>query len=328
MTKTLAVTVFAALSLALTACSGSRHEATEKYYLVTVNTKIPYWQVAGQAFIRGAKTLGLQAEVVGPETYDPQAEVQEFKSAAAKKPSGILVSAADPNLMKEAIDSAIAQGIVVITIDSDSPASKRLTFIGTNNYQAGLMGGRLLAERLNGKGSVVVFTIPGQANLDERLQGYKNVLSAHPQIKITQIVDTKGDRRVAFDTTTEIVGKSSVPDAFVSLNSTSGQEIADVLDRHKVEGKIVIAMDTDADTLNWIKKGGIAATIAQKPFTMANFGILVADALHHFNLPALDGKFAQDTLSPVPLFIDTGATLVDKSNVDQFMKEQTSAGTN
>src|SRR5947209_12546612 len=158
----------AVLMLGLGACSSSRHDTGEKYYLVSVNIKNSYWQAAFAGLDKGARGLGVQAEMVGPDTYDVQAEAQEFRSAVAKKPAGILVSVADPNVMKDPIDAAIAQGILVVTIDSDAPASKRLSFIGTNNYQAGQMGGRVLAERLHGKGNVVVYTMPGQLNLDER----------------------------------------------------------------------------------------------------------------------------------------------------------------
>ena len=76
-------------------------------------------------------------------------------------PAGILVSAADPELMRDAIDSAAAAGIPVITIDSDSPKSKRLTFIGTNNYQAGQMSGNFSAKELNGKGNVIALQHSG-----------------------------------------------------------------------------------------------------------------------------------------------------------------------
>jgi len=316
------------LVLGLAACSSSRHEATEKYYMVAVTTKLAYWQAAAAGMIRAAKGLGVAAEVVGPDNYDPKAEADAFRDAVSKKPSGILVSAADPNVMKDPIDAAIAQGIPVITIDADVPSSKRLTFIGTNNYQAGLMGGRVLAERLQGKGDVVVFTMPGQLNLDERLQGYKNVLADHPQIKITREVDVQGSPTIAFDTTQEILKGKSTPDAFVCLTSTSCQEVADVLDREKVEGKVLVGMDTDDDTLNWIQKGKIAATIAQKPYTMAHFAVLALDMLHHYKLPTLDANWTQDTRSPLPIFIDTGATLIDKSNVDAFRKAQTPAQAN
>jgi ribose transport system substrate-binding protein len=92
---------------------------------------------------------------------------------AKLKPSGIPVSAADPTLMAPDIDAAVDAGIPVITVDSDSPLSKRLTFVGTNNYEAGLMGGRLVSKLLQGKGSVVMLTMPGQTNLEERLPGYQ-----------------------------------------------------------------------------------------------------------------------------------------------------------
>ena len=50
-----------------------------------------------------------------------KAEADAFRDAVAKKPSGILVSAADPTVMKDPIDAAIAQGIPVITIDARCP---------------------------------------------------------------------------------------------------------------------------------------------------------------------------------------------------------------
>jgi ribose transport system substrate-binding protein len=325
MAKALAAFASATLILGLAGCSGSRHEATEKYYLVVSNTKLAYWQAAGAGLAQAAHKLGVGYEMVGPDTYDPQAEIQAFRDAAAASPSGILVSAADPAGMKDPIDAAIAKGIPVITVDSDAPSSKRLTFIGTNNYQAGLMGGRVLAERLSRKGDVVVYTMPGQINLDERLQGYKNILADHPQIKIIRVVDVKGNPSVAFDTTEELLKGKSTPDGFICLVSTACQEVADVLDRHKVDGKILVGMDSDADTLTWIQKGKIAASIAQKPSTMAQFGVLLLDSLHHYKLPTLDWNWADDTRSPLPVFIDTGATLIEKSNIDAFMKAQTPA---
>src|SRR5438094_8687106 len=90
----------------------------------------------------------------GPDTYDPAAERDALAAAVAKKPDGILISVADPNVIKDGIDNAIAAGIPVITMDSDAPASKRLFFIGTNNYQAGVAGGTRLAQELKGKGTV------------------------------------------------------------------------------------------------------------------------------------------------------------------------------
>jgi ribose transport system substrate-binding protein len=316
-----AVPVGAMLFL-LAGCGGSQHNPQEKYYLLSANTKIPYWETAANGLMRAARQMQVQAELVGPDTYDAQAQQQELRRLIGlqQKPAGILISPADANLMKADIDAAIVAGIPVITLDSDSPSSKRILFIGTNNYEAGVMGGRVLAKQLQGKGNVVVFTMPGQANLAERLNGYKFALAEHPGFKI-EVVDIKGDPRVAFDTTNEIVEKRrDKVDGFVCLEAQAGKEVGEVLDRAKVTGKTVVAMDTDEGTLNWIQKGVIAATIAQKPYTMAYYGVQMLDHLYHQKPPSLDVNWAQDPFSPLPAFVDTGATLVTKDNVGDFIK--------
>ena len=312
---------------ALAGCGGGRHETTEVYYLVTANTKIAYWQEAAAGLNAAAKQLGVRSDLVGPETYDPQAQKQAFDKLVATKPAGILVSPADPALMQGSIDAAVEQGIPVITVDSDSPGSKRLMFIGTNNYEAGQTGADVVAKQLNGKGNVVVYTILGQANLQERMDGYRRVFSVYPDIKIVETVDIKGDPVVAFESTKTILEKTKPqPDAFVCLEALACEEVAEVMDRNKVTGKTVVAMDTNQGTLEWIQKGLIAATIAQKPYTMAYFGLKVLDDLNHYKLPRLDAGLATDTRAPVPELVDTGVTLITKTNVDAFLKPAGAAG--
>jgi ribose transport system substrate-binding protein len=307
-----------AAAILMSSACGGRHEATETYFLVAANTKIAYWQEAASGLTTAARGLGVRADVAGPETYDPKAEKDEFLRVVASKPApaGILVSAADPELMRDAIDSAVAAGIPVLTMDADSPKSKRFLFIGTNNYEAGQIGGGILAKELKGKGDVVVYSIPGQENLEERLEGYKRALAREPGIKITRVIDIKGQSSVAFDTTRSIIQKGAgIPDAFVCLEALSAPEVADVLDRSNIRGKVIIAMDASQDTLAWIQKGMIRATIAQKPYTMAYYGLHVLDELHH-NRPATP---QQGSRSMLPMFIDTGTILVDQSNVASFL---------
>jgi ribose transport system substrate-binding protein len=324
MNRNLSILALVAV-LPFAGCSG-RHSPTEKYYLVTANSKLSYWQMAGQGLTRAASQLGVQSEMVGPENFDPAAEAQAFRDALAKKPSGILVSPVDPALLGPEIDKAVAQGVPVITMDSDAPASKRVSFIGTNNYDAGQIGARVAAKALGGKGTVVVFTIPGQHNLVERLKGYKDVFADYPGIHIAQVVDMKGDPSIAFDTTMQIVqGGKLKPDAWICLEASSCKEVADVLNRNSVKGNTIVAMDTDQDTLDGVRKGAIAATIAQKPFTMAFYGVKMLDDLHHYPPANLGRAWAEDTFSPVPVFVDTGTTLIDKGNVDAFVQAQASA---
>jgi len=125
---------------------------------------------------------------------------------------------------------------------------------------------------------------------------------------------------VPFDRTTDFIDKKTPVDAFICLEALACPEVAEVLSRKTVKGKVIVAMDTDPRTLEWIQKGMIAATIAQKPYTMAYFGVKVLDSIHHKKPPSLDVNWAQDTRSPMPAVVDTGATLIDSNNVASFTK--------
>ena len=311
--------LFLASLAPLTSC-GSAHDADEHYVFIAANVKVPYWAAAAAGFDKASEELKVKATFTGPDTYDPKAEREALDDAVQGKASGILIAVTDPSLLQESINKAIAAGIPVITIDSDAPASKRLFFIGTNNYQVGMAGGQRLAKELKGKGNVVVYTMPNQPNLQDRLRGYRDAL-ANTGIKITEEIDIQGDPRIAFDKTEAILGKQKDQvQGFVCLEAQAGKEVAEVLDRNHVKGKVVLAMDTDPSTLEWIQKNGIAATIAQKPYTMAFVGLQMLDTLHHHKPAVLDADWTKDSSAPIPSFVDTGSVLVDKSNVGAFAK--------
>jgi ribose transport system substrate-binding protein len=300
---------------------GGPHDSDEFFVLVSANLQLPYWKTAGAGFSNAAAQMKVRSDFTGPQNYDPKAERDALDEAVQKKATGILLAVTDPALLKDGIDKAVAAGVPVITIDSDAPSSKRLFFIGTNNYQAGFTGGLRLAQELRGKGNVVVFTMPDQSNLQDRLRGYKDALVRTPEIKITRVVDIQGDPRIAFDTATQIVGKErDKVDGFVCLEAQSGKEVAGVLNSYHVTGKVVIAMDTDQETLDWIQKGVIAATIAQKPYTMAFVGMQMLDDLYHHKPSSLSADWSKDSYAPIPSFVDTGSGLIDKSNVASFIE--------
>jgi ribose transport system substrate-binding protein len=313
-----------AAGLVLAGCASAQHAADEKYYLVATNIKLPYWQSALAGLNRASGDLKVTSELVGPDTYDPKGEQTELQKLVQRQPapSGILISASDPGLLGPDIEAAIRKGIPVVTMDSDAVSSQRLLFIGTDNYKAGTMGGQLTAKLLQGKGNVIILGMPEQPNLKQRLQGYRDVFAAHPQIKVTQVVDIKGDPRIAFDSTKEILDSKQKVDAIVCLEAIACPEVAEVVSRENRAGKIVIvAMDTDQRTLDGIQKGVIAATVGQKPFTMAYHGVMLLDQFHHQPLQPLIADRINDSASKVPAFVDTGVTLIDKTNIAGFLSQ-------
>ena len=325
LSKRISFMLLAAMLPLLGGCT--RHSKSEQYYLIATNTAVPYWKTAADGFAAAGAEYGVSVDTRGPAGLNPQAEVDEFKAMVARKPAGILVSVANAELMTPEINAAIAAGIPVITIDSDAPASKRLYFIGTNNLEAGRLGGMRVAAKLNGKGNVVFFTNPGQPNLDERLKGYKDVFDSYPGIKVVDVFDIKADPGTALDQAGVYLARTGAAkvDAFICLDSRSGWNVGQAFKRRDVTDRLLIAMDTDIDTLQLVGDGTIDSTISQKPYTMAFLGLKALDDIYHYPVKPLSEDYGLDPYSPFPAFIDTGVALIDKTNLDPILKKEQAA---
>jgi len=311
---TFAVAALAVVGLA--SCQSPYHEQDERYVFVASNVNLPYWQEAQAGLTDAAKQMGVKSELAGPEKFDPQEQLTAFQKVVDSKPAGILVSVTRPELLQEAINSAIAQGIPVITVDSDAPNSKRVMFVGTDNYRAGGESAKRMADILKGQGQVVVISIPGQLNLDERSRGVTDTLKKYPGIKIVQTIDDKGDPRVANDNVAALLKAKAKIDGIVCLEASGGSGAAEAL--HRLDVKIpIIGFDKDPETLDWIDRGGITATVTQKPYVMAYYALKFADDLHH-NAVHDFKDWRTAPAPPMPTFVDTGTAVVDKNNVKAF----------
>jgi len=311
--------VFAGLALGVlgfSSCQTPYHEDKERYVFVASNIHLPYWEEAQAGLLDAAKQMGVKAELVGPEKFDQQEQLKAFQQVLQSQPAGIMISVTKPELLQDAIDSAVAQGIPVITVDSDAPTSKRLMFVGTDNFRAGMESGKRMGEILKGQGQVVVITIPGQLNLDERARGMNDALKKYSGIKVAQTIDDKGDPRVANDSISDLLRAKAKIDGIICLEASGGSGAAEAL--HRVDAKIpIVGFDKDPETLDWIDRDTITATVTQKPYVMAYYAIKFADDLHHNAVH----EFKDWRTAPapaMPTWVDTGTVVVDKSNVKVF----------
>jgi len=224
-------------------------------------------------------------------------------------------------LFKDAIDAAVKSGIPVICMDSDSPESMRSLFVGTDNFQAGLESGKRIAQLLHGTGRVVLITIPGQLNVDERVRGIEDAFKNFPKMEIVKRLDDKGDPKSANEQISALLESKNAKDKFdgiVCVEASGGPGAAEVLHRLNLEGKFpIVAMDDSPDTLDWISRGVISATIAQKPYTMSFYGLKLLDDLHH-NAVHLFKDWRTSPVSPLPAKVDTGTTVIDKTNLEAY----------
>jgi ribose transport system substrate-binding protein len=305
--------------IGLASCQTPYHEQEERYVFVASNVNLPYWQEAQAGLTDAAKQLGVKSELTGPEKFDPQEQLRAFQKVVESKPAGIMISVTRPELFQDAINAAIAQGIPVITVDSDAPNSKRVMFVGTDNFRAGGESAKRMADILKGQGQVVVITIPGQLNVDERLRGVNETLKKYPGIKIVQAIDDKGDPRVANDNIAALLKAKAKIDGIISLEASGGSGAAEAL--HRLDVRIpIVGFDKDPETLDWIDRDGITATVTQKPYVMAYYALKFADDLHH-NAVHDFKDWRTAPAPPMPTFVDTGTAVVDKNNVKVFREE-------
>ena len=313
---------FLALPGALISCGPEPyHQQEERYVLVATSTALPYWQEAQAGLQDSGRVLGVKVEMTGPEGFAPDKELEAFQKAVAEKPSGILVSVARPDAFKSAIDAAVFSGIPVICLDADAPNSKRVLFIGTDNFRAGQESGRRMAQILKGQGRVVIVTLAGQLNVEDRVRGVNDALQKFPGIKVMATIDDKGDARAANDQVSKLLGGKDKPDGIICLEASGGSGSAEALHRLDLTGKVaIVAFDKDPETLDFIQGGAINETIAQKPYVMAYYGLKLLDDLHH-NAVHEYKDWRTAPAAPIPTFVDTGTAVVDKANLAQFKEE-------
>ncbi len=302
----------------MASCAKPYHAQNERYVFVATNIDLPYWQEAQAGFLDAAKALGVRAALVGPTGYAPNAELVKFRQIVEEQPAGICLSAARPEIFQAEIDKAIAQGIPVICVDADVPDSKRVLYIGTDNFKAGRESLKQMAAILGNHGSIAVISIPGQRNLDDRVSGVADALKNFPAITLTKILDDQGDTRRASDVVFELIQKKEKVDGIICLEATGGAGAAEALQKLNMEGKLpIVSFDDDPKTLELIESGAIAATIAQKPYVMSYYGLKFLDDLHH-NAVHQFKDWRSALAAPMPTSVDTGTVVVDKNNLKRY----------
>jgi ribose transport system substrate-binding protein len=310
----------AVLAVVGVACEKPYHQQDERYVLVAANINLPYWQEASAGLTDVGKNSGVKVELVGPTTFSPEEELAAFQQVVAQHPSGILVSVTDPKSFKDPIDKAILQGIPVICIDADAPDSSRVLFIGTDNFRAGQDSGKRMATLLGGQGRVVIITLRGQLNSEDRVRGVMEALKKYPGVQVVDTIDDKGDSRAAFDAVSALLQKKEKIDGFICLEASGGEGAADALHRMDMTEKIkIVAFDKDPQTLEGIERKWITATVVQKPYVMAYYGVRFLDDLHH-NVVHEFKDWATAPTAPLPTFVDTGTAVIDSSNLATFEK--------
>jgi ribose transport system substrate-binding protein len=321
----------AAVALLLAGCSRQEESpaagtapaanaANQTYYFIGVSISAPYWDDARIGLEERGKQLGVKTVFTGVPSSDVQKQAQMLDDIVAQKPDGIIMAPADASALKAGIDRAVEAGVAVVTVDTDSPESKRYCYAGTANYEAGLVVGKLLAEAIGGKGKVGISTLAGQWNLEERKRGVFDALKKFPDIQVVQTVDDRADPQIGIAQNRAMMSANPELVGIAGLNAVSGPAIAQAVIEAGKKGQIkVVCFDRDEGMLNFIEDGTILASVAQKTHLMAALGLQMLFDLRNNRIKHLpDWRAAGATGVPMPASIDTGIMIINKGNVAQF----------
>ncbi|HAV24017.1 MAG TPA: ABC transporter substrate-binding protein [Bacteroidetes bacterium] len=268
----------------------------------------PVFNVAKAGAEDAAKEFGdVEIYWTAPVTSDAAQQASIIESLIERKVDGIALSVNDPDALKSVIDKAVDAGIPVVTFDSDAPHSKRLSFYGTNSFEAGMTMADLLIERMGKKGKIAIQTgTPGALNLEERIQGVKEHLKAFPEISVATT-------QACYDDINKAVSQvEAVHQAHRDLNgwvmvggwatfTPPPGPFADV----KPGSVTVIAFDALQEQLDYVRQGYVQVLVAQK---LWGWGYHSVSMLH--------GIIKEK--KKYPDIIDSGVDIVTKDNVEEY----------
>ncbi|HYQ70176.1 sugar ABC transporter substrate-binding protein [Actinophytocola sp.] len=309
-----------AAALALAACTGPSAETGPEPGAAPqgVDTSAPldfavithgsggdaFWSVVKNGAEDAGRDLGVKVTYNGDGKPDAQAKL--IDNAVAQGKTGLVVSMANPDALKDSIEAAVRAGIPVITINSGADESKEfgaIAHVGQDETVAGKAAG----ERLKNEGKKNILCVIHEAansGLNDRCQGAKDGFGGkvtNLQVDINNPTDTESRMRGALQTDPTIDGvltlNSQVADLAVSAAASAGVKAA------------IATFDLNTDVVNSIKAGKILFAVDQQQYEQGYLPIVMLK-LYRDNGNTLGGG--------LPVF--TGPGFVDKSNADQVGK--------
>ena len=280
----------------------------------------PYWQLTANGARTAAKEFQCDLTVEMPD--EEESLEQQMNILARLTPAeldGIALSPLDADGQSQLINR-LQQQTNIVTFDSDAPLSARRGHVGTSNYGAGLLCGKLVREALPEGGTVLVLlanltkenmvdrksglvaalTKPKDAPDDETTDEEKSTgedetneeqeatdveenADAEQEVDVT-IVDfmiDNGDPDQIQQNIRQALEQHPDLSCIVGMNAQHGPQIVEVLQAEGKLGKVkAIAFDEEEGTLRGIENGYIFATIAQDPFKYGYETVRMLDSLY------------------------------------------------
>ncbi|MEJ5257840.1 MAG: D-ribose ABC transporter substrate-binding protein [Fervidobacterium sp.] len=240
--------------------------------LSTLNN--PFFVTLRDGAQAAAKELGITLLVVDAQDK-PAKQLNDIEDLIQKKVDLIIINPTDSAAIVPAIEAANKAKIPVITVDRGAAGGQVVVHIASDNVAGGAMAARFIAQQLKGTGKVVMLVgIPGTSAARDRGAGFKNELKKYPNIKLV------AEQVANFNRAEGMRVMENLLQAYPDINAVFAQndEMAlGAIEAIRAAGKlgkiIVVGFDAIPDALNAVKKGEMAATVAQQPYLMGQLAV-------------------------------------------------------
>ncbi|TFD59235.1 sugar ABC transporter substrate-binding protein [Cryobacterium sp. Hh38] len=257
------------IPLALAGCTANSADTTTaasaEIVIAVVTHGTPgdtFWDVVKSGAEQAGTDLGVTVTYQGDG--DPVKQSQLIAAAIATNPDGLIVSMANPDGVRNAVEKAVAAGIPVITINSGLEQSKEFgaqTHIGQSEFIAGQGAGEQLAEA--GVGNVIcVIHEAGNTGLEERCDGAADTLGGtvtNVQVDVANIADAQNTIK------SSLLADSSI-DGVLTLNPGIAVAASQAIDEATSSAQLA-TFDVSSDVTQLILDGKILFAVDQQPYS-------------------------------------------------------------
>jgi ribose transport system substrate-binding protein len=276
---------------------------------------VTVWDLTNPFFMQIAHGAQTAAKEINPSVkfraescnYDLNKQTSQMDDFVASGVNLILLGAADSRGIAPAVARAKAAGITVIAIDVSAEGGVDAT-VTSNDRQAGQLNAKFTADRLKGKGNVVIVNGPPVSEVTDRVDGFLEEIKKYPDIKIlSQDQNAGGSREGGFRVMTDLLTAFPKIDAVFAINDPTAIG-CDLAARQAKRTKLfIVSVDGSPDIVPLLKDKDslIAASAAQDPFTMAQKAVQIGYDI-------MNGKKPADERTLIPV------ELVTRDNVEQY----------
>jgi ribose transport system substrate-binding protein len=239
--------------------------------------------------------------------YDVNTQTNQIDNFISSNVNLILLGAADSKGIAPAVMRAKQAGVTVVAVDVGAEGGVDAT-VTSNNKQAGTKDGIYVAERLKGKGQIVIVNGPPVTAVTDRVAGFVEEISKHPDLKIvSQDQNAGGSRDGGLRVMSDLLTAFRKIDAVFAINDPTAIGCDLAAKQAQRKDFFIVGVDGSPDIVPFLKDPGslIAATAAQDPYLMAEEAVKIGDDI-------IRGKKPKEELTLIPV------GLITKENVDRY----------